>query len=179
MRRSVAVGIGILLAIVAVGMVAWRGCGSSTKHGTAAHTGSGAHGSATITSRFNKDGTVEPASIAGRVTRAQDGAPVAGATVSLAPAELMAMFIKNDMPTLVATTDANGNWKANRVMPGAYVVAATASGYLPNSHAKITVQQAEARTGIDIALAQGGSIVKGTVTDVGGGGIADARITAN
>ena len=34
-------------------------------------------------------------------------------------------------PTLVAVTDANGEWKAPRVMPGAYVVAATAKGYLP------------------------------------------------
>jgi uncharacterized GH25 family protein len=176
-RRAIAVGIGCL--VLAIVLVAWKACGTSSKKTSAAQSGSGAHGSSFVSSRLNKGGPVEPASISGRVTRAQDGAPVAGATVSLAPAELMAMFIKSDMPTLVATTDANGNWKAARVMPGAYVIAATASGYLPGAHEKITVQQAEARTGIDIALTQGGTIVKGTVSDVGGGPIGDARITVN
>ncbi|HUS30715.1 MAG TPA: carboxypeptidase-like regulatory domain-containing protein, partial [Kofleriaceae bacterium] len=176
MKRVIAVGIAVLLVAV---LVAWKACGSSSSHSSSAKSGSGAHSSSVVASKLNKDGPVQPASIAGRVTRAQDGAPVAGATVSLAPAELMAMFIKSDMPTLVATTDANGNFKAATVMPGAYVVAATASGYLPGAHTKITVQQGEARTGIDIALTQGGTIVKGTVTDVGGGAIGDARITAN
>jgi protocatechuate 3,4-dioxygenase beta subunit len=175
-RKAIAVGLVVVLAIV---LVAWKACGSSSKPKSAAHGGSGTTGSSFVSSRLNKTGPVEPASIAGRVTRAQDGAPVPGATVSLAPAELMAMFIKSDMPTLVAITDANGNWKADRVMPGAYVAAATARGYLPSSHDKITVQQGEARTGIDIALTQGGTIVSGTVSDFGGGGIGDARITAN
>lgn len=123
-------------------------------------------------------GALALASLEGRVTRAADGAGIPGATVSLAPAELMAMFVSNDAPTLVAVTDASGGWKAPNVRPGAYVVAATATGFLPSTRAKLTVGAAEQRRGVDLVLAAGGTIVRGTVSDVGGGPIPDARITA-
>lgn len=174
MRRIALVGIAIVLAIV---LVAWKACGGSSKQDSAASHG-GATGPAIGAVHKDRKGPTQPASISGRVTRKQDGAGVAGAIVSLTPAELMAMFIKSEAPTLVAVTDANGNWTAPRVMPGAYVIAATASGYLPGEHGKLTVGSGEQKKGIDITLAQGGTIVRGTVTDVGGGPIADARISA-
>ncbi|HSD90989.1 MAG TPA: carboxypeptidase regulatory-like domain-containing protein, partial [Kofleriaceae bacterium] len=175
MRRIVAVGIGVV--ILAVALFAWRGCGSSNKH-TSASSGSAAHTTSFGAKRGKDSGPTQPASLAGKVTRAADGAPVPNAVVSLAPAELMAMFIKSEMPTLVATTDANGLWKVPRVMPGAYVVAAMASGYLPGDGGKVTVAAGEQRDGVNMTLTAGGTIVHGTVADVGGGPIADARITA-
>ncbi|MBS1121405.1 MAG: hypothetical protein H6Q90_3633 [Deltaproteobacteria bacterium] len=174
MRRIVAVGIGVVLAVA---LLAWKSCGSSSKHTSAANGGSAAH-STTLGAHRAKDGPAQPASLAGKVTRASSGAPVPNAVVSLAPAELMAMFMKSDMPTLVAVTDANGAWKVPRVMPGSYVAAATASGYLPGDGGKVTVAAGEQRDGVNLVLTAGGTIVHGTVTDVGGGPIGDARITA-
>ena len=113
------------------------------------------------------------------MTRTSDGAGIPGAVVSIAPAELMAMLVKNDVPTMVAITDANGVWKAPRVRPGAYVVAASATGYLPSAHEKLTVGSGEQRSGVDIKLTAGGTVIRGTVTDVGGGPVGEARITAN
>ena len=174
MRRIALVGIAIVLAIV---LIAWKACGGSSKHSNAASHG-GVKGPAIGAVQKDRKGPTQPASVSGRVTRKQDGAGVAGAIVSLTPAELMAMFIKSEAPTLVAVTDANGNWTAPRVMPGAYVIAATARGYLPGEHGKLTVGSGEQKKGIDITLTMGGTIVSGTVTDVGGGPIADARISA-
>lgn len=175
MRRIALVGVAIVLAIV---LVAWKACGGSSKQGTAASQGSGKGPPIGAVRGKDRSGPVQPASVSGRVTRKQDGAGIAGAVVSLTPAELMAMFIKSEAPTLVAITDANGNWTAPRVMPGAYVIAATATGYLPGEHGKLTVGSGEQKKGIDLALTQGGTIVRGTVTDVGGGPIGDARISA-
>jgi hypothetical protein len=89
----------------------------------------------------------------------------------------MAMFIKSNAPTLVVTTDASGAWTAPVVPPGAYVVAATSPGFLPGSKQKLVVGAGEQKRGVDIALTAGGTIVSGTVSDVGGGPIGDARIT--
>lgn len=177
MRRKVSVGVGLLLVIIA-GLLAWRSCGHASSSATKPSASGGAERSG-VGGKRGKDGAVAPASIAGRVTRSSDGAGIAGAVVSIAPAELMAMIIKNDAPTIVAVTDANGVWKAPRVRPGAYVVAAAAKGYLPTSHAKLTVGSGEERSGVNIVMNAGGTVVSGTVSDVGGGPIGDARVTAN
>ncbi len=174
MRRIVLVGLAIILAIV---LIAWKGCRGSDKRTTAESPGATQPTIGALRGS-HRNGPVQPATVSGRVTRKQDGTGIAGAMVSLTPAELMAMFIQSEAPTLVAVTDANGNWTAPRVMPGAYVIAATASGYLPGEHGKLTVGSSEQKTGVDIALLQGGTIVRGTVSDVGGGPIADARISA-
>lgn len=175
MRRNILVGIAV---VILIGLIGWKACGGSNKSSNAASHGSAKGPTIGAVKSKDRSGPTQPASVSGRVTRKQDGAGVPGAIVSLTPAELMAMFIKSEAPTLVAVTDANGNWTAPRVMPGAYVIAATASGYLPGEHGKLTVGSGEQKKGIDIALTQGGTIVRGTVTDVGGGPIADARISA-
>jgi hypothetical protein len=58
------------------------------------------------------------------------------------------------------------------------VVSAAATGFLPNTRTKLAVAAGEQRKGVDIALTAGGTIVRGTVTDVGGGPIPEARVTA-
>lgn len=175
--RSVGIGVGIVLIVAAV--LSWKACGgssssSSDKTATGATAGgpNGRHGS-----RAKDTGPPVPASLSGRVTRASDGAGIPGAVVSIAPAELMAMFIKSSAPTLTAVTDGNGVWKAPRVMPGAYVIAATAKGFLPGTHEKVVIGSSEQRDGLDLVLTAGGTVVSGTVSDVGGGPIAGARVT--
>lgn len=176
--------VGVVIAIAVATLLMWKSCSGthggsrSTASGGAAGSTSGGGGSTRAGAKQRKTGPVTPASMAGRVTRASDGAGIAGAMVAVAPSELMAMFISNDAPTLVATTDASGAWKLPRVPPGAYVVAATAAGFLPGSRPKLTVGAGEAKTGLDVALTAGGTVISGTISDVGGGPIADARVTA-
>jgi hypothetical protein len=98
--------------------------------------------------------------------------------VSLAIAELGADFATSKTPAIVVTTDASGAWIAKDVPPGDYVLAATATGLLPLALDKTTIASGEQRTGVDFALEAGGSVVRGTVSDVGGGPIASARVTA-
>lgn len=171
---------GVIGIVVLIALIAWKTCGDSdsSKGSATTKAGSAQSGGVSVGRTSKRGGPVTPASLSGRVTRASDGAGIAGAVVSLAPAELMAMFFSSDSPTLVVVTDANGAWKAPIVPPGAYVVAATARGFLPGSKEKLVVGSAEQKSGIDLVLTAGGTIVSGTVTDVGGGPIADARVTA-
>ncbi|NVB84104.1 MAG: hypothetical protein HOV81_37360, partial [Kofleriaceae bacterium] len=177
MRRSVGIGVGIVLLVAA--LISWKACGgNSSSSPSKATAGANAKTAAGAEARKKDTGPPVPASLAGRVTRASDGAGIPGAIVSIAPAELMAMFIKSSAPTLTAVTDASGAWKAPRVMPGAYVISATAKGFLPGTREKVTISSSEQRGGLDLVLTAGGVVVSGTVTDVGGGPIPDARITA-
>src|SRR3569623_1952928 len=63
------------------------------------------------------------------------------------------------------------------VAAGTYILAATAPGLLPEAVPKRVGGEAQQRGGLDFGLAAGGTLVHGTVTDVGGGPIAGARIT--
>jgi len=171
----------IVLALVTAVIVAViaRSCGgapASPPGGTGSNGGSA--GAALVTPGHGAAARAAFATLGGRVTRASDGAPIANATVSIAGAELMAMFVKNSSPTIVVHTDASGVWSATNVRPGAYIVAATAKGYLPGAREKLAVAPASDHRALDLVLAAGGTIVSGTVTDVGGGAIGDARIVA-
>src|SRR5258706_1146243 len=147
-----------------------RGGGEST----AATNGSSA---ATLRMR-GPHAAAEPASIAGRVTRKSDGAGIAGAIVSITPANLMSV-IKSDTPPFVAVSDATGAFVAPKVTPGAYVVAATAIGYLPGTAPRLWLDAGEHQTGLVLALDAGGTLVKGTVSDIGGGPVNGARISVH
>ncbi|HEY6179717.1 MAG TPA: carboxypeptidase regulatory-like domain-containing protein, partial [Kofleriaceae bacterium] len=77
----------------------------------------------------------------------------------------------------VAVTDASGAWSASAIAPGGYKVTASAVGFLPGSTDKLSIAAGEHKDHIDLALAAGGTTVSGTVTDVGSGPIAGARVT--
>ena len=178
MRRGLGLGIAVLVVLVAV--FAWRSCRrSSDAPGAGDSSGSATTGSGAEHAARRDLAPPKPATLSGRVTRASDGAAVPGAVVSITPAELMAMIVKSDAPTLVAVTDASGAWKIDHVNPGALAVAATASGYLPGKRTKLVVAAGEQKSGVDLTLDAGGTVVSGIVTDVGGGPVADARITAS
>ncbi len=119
-----------------------------------------------------------PASLAGRVTRKSDGSPLAGATVAVMTAGLGPMMRDRNVLPTIATTDATGAWTLSQVAPGAYVVTATASGFLPAARERFALAAGEHRTSIDLALEPGGTLVHGTIADVGGGTIAGAQIVA-
>ncbi|MBV8761990.1 MAG: carboxypeptidase regulatory-like domain-containing protein, partial [Deltaproteobacteria bacterium] len=169
MKRVIAV-----VAVVLVVIIAWwlRAHHRDTKQ--TAHDQDSAQQSSGDS--HARKGPQAPATLSGRVTRKPDGAPVANATVSIARAELGAEFLPSQAPTLVTQTDASGQWR-QPIAPGTYILAATAPGLLPEALPKLVVGEGEQRGGLDFALEAGGTLVKGTVTDVGGGPIAGARIT--
>ncbi len=181
MRRSRLVVAGVLGVIAAL-LVLWKLRGSGDSEGG----GSGESGSDDVAGRGGDGagggrvrGLQAPASLSGRVTRASDGAGVPGAIVSVVTTDLMKLMGGamggDDKPPTLATTDNTGAWTIASVTPGTYEVAATASGLIP-AHKKISVAAA-AKATIDLALEAGGTVVSGTVSDVGGGPIRGAHIT--
>jgi hypothetical protein len=122
-----------------------------------------------------------PASAAGRVTRKADGSGVAGAVVSLQPKGLGIEnlgFPGASEKMVVVVADDTGAWIAPVVQPGDYVLTATSPGLLPGLRDDIALAAGAKRTGLDVALVAGGITVSGTVSDIGGGPIADARVRA-
>lgn len=183
MRRKLAVGIGVVLVVLAL-LLWWMSRGGDGGAGGGAHgagsavaaakVGDGARGTS-IEARSK----LAPARLSGRVTRKGDGSGVAGAVVSVATGELLPKFLMaQERPTRIAITDASGAWSLDHVTPGAYRVAATAKGLLPGELPKLAVAAGEDRRGVDLVLVAGGTLVSGTVSDVGGGPVDGARITA-
>jgi hypothetical protein len=121
-----------------------------------------------------------PASASGRVTRAADGTGVAGAVVALHPADagIPELGVVADERMITVTADATGAWTAPAVPPGTYVVTAAAPDLLPGTLDGISLVAGAAKTGLDLALTAGGATVSGTVTDIGGGPIAEAQVRA-
>ncbi len=182
MRRSYLVAGGIL-AILAVVLVWKLRGGSSDKAGdsgdeaaSASSSSGGEHGGK------GSKGTQAAASIGGKVTRASDGSPVAGATVAVSRDSLMPMMGRRgsrgaeDAPSTVITTDASGAWTVRSIAAGTYSVGVTAAGLQPGSKVHVAVAPND-HTTVDLALVAGGIAVTGTVTDVGGGPIDKARVT--
>ena len=172
--------IGVVVIVVGALLIVWR-CHGGDSTGGASGSGSGGAGDwvgGSSVARGGKRLPSVPASLAGRVTRKADGGGIANAVVSIARGELGAEVIPTETPTIVVVTGADGGWRAPVVPPGTYVVAATAVGFLPASHDKLALASGEARGGVDLVLDAGGTVVRGTVSDVGGGPIGGARVTA-
>jgi carboxypeptidase family protein/PDZ domain-containing protein len=169
-RKVLVVVVVVVLALVA----AWRFWPRHDRAQANATTAA----SATAHHVVPRGAQATPATVSGRVERASDHAGIAGAFVSITHAD----FIEElaiETPTIVVTTDANGGWTAPKVPPGQYVVAATSPGFLPAKLPKVWVDAGEQKAGIVLALDAGGTLVRGTVSDVGGGGIPGARVTVH
>jgi hypothetical protein len=73
--------------------------------------------------------------IAGRVVRADSGAPIPGATVKL---YVWFLYFRHNLltdeptPAATTTTDSNGEYRIEKVWDGNYVLSVTADGFLPN-----------------------------------------------
>lgn len=110
--------------------------------------------------------------LSGRVS-AESGKPLAGAVITITSDELGMQA--SEVPVW-AITNSLGEWRT-RLLPNTYVMAIAARGFLPEIRAEIIVGNEEPRA-LNIVLRAGGSLVRGTVTDAGGGPISGARITA-
>ncbi len=166
------VGVGVVVIAVVVAWLAWpRGPRAAIE--AAANRGSGS-----IVVGHDAANAALPASIAGRVVRA-DGGAIAGALVALTKTELELDPGGAASAPLLATTDATGAWAIPKVPPGRYGASAQARGFLPGRTPRLVLASAEQKAGVVITLAPGGTIVSGTVSDVGGGPIAEARVAAH
>ena len=171
-KRALAAGL-IVVAIAAASV--WKACGRRDAPRSSADLDT----TSMTTVPHEAHPPAAPASLAGKVARKSDGAAVTGAIVAIARVDLAAgLGSRGDAPPIVVTTDASGAWLAPKVPPADYIVTASAPGFLPARHARVHVAPGEAKTGIDLALEPGGTLVSGLVSDVGGGPIAGARVIA-
>lgn len=119
------------------------------------------------------------ASIAGRV-HAATGRPIAGAEVCVWPE---VAEHGTSTPSCTRST-ATGSYRIAAIVPSRYRVTASAQGFAPGEAAASTargtsslaLRAGEAREGVDIALAPGGVLLRGVVSDVFGGVVDGARI---
>jgi protocatechuate 3,4-dioxygenase beta subunit len=159
-------GVAVLVVALILGAIVWK------QHRSAPSTTATEGGAAHAPARSHA-APPTPASISGRVT-AHGGGPIAGAVVALARSGI-GIGSDDHEPPRIEMTDAGGSWHVDSVVPGKYVVSATARGFLPGSLA-VAVAAGEQRRDVAIELAPGGTILRGTVTEVGGGPLAGVHI---
>lgn len=164
-----AVGVLAILAVV-VGLLLRRDDGAAPAMATAPAVAEGPAQAPRV-----ERAKAEPASIAGRVTHKRDGTGIAGAVVSLISASPGDLFQATDRPPIVAITNETGAWTA-QVPAGIYAIAAQAQGFLPERRLRLAIAPGQHLDRLDLALEPGGTLVSGTVGDVGGGGIEGAQV---
>ena len=67
--------------------------------------------------------------LAGRVTQADTGSPLEGATITLMPP-----FIAGQLHLQTARTDRDGNYRFERIADGTYSIAASANGFVQQDY---------------------------------------------
>jgi uncharacterized GH25 family protein len=112
-----------------------------------------------------------PAQISGHVRRADTGAPIAKAEVTLG--SLNANPDATQAPPLIAITDADGAFTINNIRPGTYVVMADRSGFVSGTayfdqnvenSQTINLSAGQVLDKVDVLLQPTG-VISGTVTD--------------
>jgi hypothetical protein len=113
--------------------------------------------------------------IAGMV-RTTRKVPIRGAHVC-AMSAIAGQF--NGVPSACADSREDGTYLLAGLLPGSFVVHAEASGFEPgvaDDGRPVAVEQDERRADVDIALAEGGATLGGTVVDVTGGPVSRALV---
>ena len=182
------VGVVVVLIAVVAGLVLWR-CQArdGAKRGAPAAQatrGTGAAGAATA--KREDPRKLARASIAGTVTDQATKLPIAGAQVC---ADGWSHDVAGEVfrdPTCVVT-DANGAYLIANLLSANYMVSAVAKSYRPAGYEQpnkkhkqsFLLAPGEAKQGIDLALRGGGVEITGTVSDITGGPVANARVRAS
>ena len=124
------------------------------------------------------DPTFDPAQPAGAlagVVKDAEGRPAAGAVVAAVrrPGRDELPALSRPVPR-VATTGGDGRFQIADLLAGEYGVTATAPVGSPARQNKVAVAPGQT-TELTLLLGQGGVLMTGEVTDIGGGGIAGAK----
>ena len=179
MRRARVIGVVGLVIVVAI--IAWwklRG-GAESPHAT---SGEARPSAATNSGATAARAPLAKSSLAGRVVRT-DGSAVAGATVAITPKLSVAAMMTGGGPGVSAShettamTNDKGEFAFVNIAPMTYMVAATARS-IGAGQVEAIAPPGTRVDNLTITLAAGGVVLKGTVTDVLGGPIADAKISA-
>ncbi len=186
-------GLLISLVVIAAAILVWRCRGGSdattgtgSKTGSAATTATGGDRSTARSVPRPDPARIARATIAGTITRDDTKAPLAGARVCAHgqsrefPDELLRAA------TCVTAAD-NGTFLIDGLLPAQYAVSASAKTYRPeqfhpggNRHVPtFPIAAGEHKIGVDLALRVGGVEITGTVSDLTGGPIANARVTSD
>lgn len=186
-KRSVGIVVGVVALVAA--LVLWK-CGGSSTPSTSASTHGSASGSASVSSadRWAKPKvdpkTLARASVSGTIKN-DDGAPVPGARVcAVVYTNKISQQLLPD--PFCTTADDKGQYTIKDLFADELSVSAMAKPYQPGAfHPKGDLQETnfeiapgEAKTGVDIVLRKGGVEITGTVSDLTGGPIANAMVTA-
>ena len=124
------------------------------------------------------------ASIAGRVLDGK-GQPIAGATVMAAPdGNDRRVTVVNGMITsgVQALSNANGEYEVVGLAPGPYKLSVLERGRPLRARGKpvrVTVSEAEKKTGVDISVDRSDGVIRGVVTGPDGKPLADAWVSAH
>ncbi|MBS1119143.1 MAG: hypothetical protein H6Q90_1371 [Deltaproteobacteria bacterium] len=171
------------VAVLAITAVIWR-CGGSRDEPAGLGSGSGSSGSVTPGSSVRRvdPRTLPRASIAGTI-RDDHGAPIANARAcaTLDSPALPALLTRD--PICVAA-DASGGYRIANLLAASYAVEAMAPHHAPAAYlvngergeSWFPLAAGEAKAGVDVVLASGAVEVTGTVSDISGGPIAQARV---
>jgi protocatechuate 3,4-dioxygenase beta subunit len=190
MSKSRRIGIGVGVAGVLAALLLWRCHGNHTSAAaTAAPNGTAkvvdVGGVGREIKKLPDPQKAARGSIAGTV-RGDDKKPIAGARVCIdgwsreLPEELL-------HDPICLATDAQGAYRAPNLYAASYVVNAGAKTYRAatfhpdGDRHKSTLRLAagENKTGVDIVLGKGGVEVTGTISDISGGPIAHAHVSAS
>ncbi len=121
-----------------------------------------------------------PPRLAGRVTQADSGAPIEGATVSLVPPMIM-----GQLNFQTAKTQSNGDYRFDQVRNGAYSITVSADGFVSQDYnrdatpagAFLRFDSSTSIQGIDFQLAHE-AVIRGLVVDKDGKPVANLPVTA-
>ena len=183
--KRVAIVVGLGLVVLAIVLWRMRGDASSSPERTGSRPTTTAKPVRATQPQARPDPTkLARASIAGTVTDDKQ--------VPIANARVCASGKSNDLdPELLrdlacVSADSSGHYKLASLLPATYLVSAAAKPFRPDVHhpqgdpKKTNVRLAAGQhlTGVDIALRPGGVELTGVVSDLTGGPIEKARVTA-
>ncbi|HEY4180208.1 MAG TPA: carboxypeptidase regulatory-like domain-containing protein [Kofleriaceae bacterium] len=178
MRRKLAF-VAVAVVLVALALL-WKHHASS--HATASGTNAGGESGS---SELHSSGPRKPAvplakaTVSGRVVK-KDGTGVAGAIVAFSPDQkISGLFAQmgRDQQDLTVTSSADGSFTATNVVPQKYTLSASARG-MSAGVAELVVPPGATINDVTLTVGTDGVLVKGTVSDVLGGPVPDAKVRA-